>query len=120
MSLDRGLSTAEKKLYVELFIKLLCNTIKDDNIFIIFTLTVGKLFNMEVPINIGFDQLVNIIKMLPKKQLEKLLLEIQNEKDSQQSSNNLEELLLSGPVATKKELEVIENNRKSINEWGKI
>lgn len=69
---------------------------------------------MEVQVNIGFDQLVRIVRALSKRQLDQLLREIEREKAS---ISNLEELLLNGPVATEQQLETIAGNRKAINEW---
>lgn len=74
---------------------------------------------MEVQVNIGFDQLVKIVKMLPKKRLDQLLNEIKGEKTTTKTKVSLEELLLDGPVATKEQLEIIADNRKAINEWRK-
>ncbi|MGH2643119.1 MAG: hypothetical protein ACRDE2_04165 [Chitinophagaceae bacterium] len=75
---------------------------------------------MEVQVNIGFEQLVKIVKTLPKRQLNQLLAEIEREKITEKSEPHLEELLLNGPVATKKQLETIVNNRNSINQWRTI
>lgn len=72
---------------------------------------------MEVQVNIGFKQLLKIVKTLPKKQLNQLLDEIEKEKASNEPSSKLEEILLKGPVATKKQLETITDNRNSINLW---
>ncbi len=72
---------------------------------------------MQVQIDIGFDQLVKIVKTLPAKQLKQLKAAIDQETQTSKSQNDLETLLLNGPVATKKQLETIENNRKAINQW---
>ena len=69
---------------------------------------------MQVEVNIAFDQLLKIIKKLPAAQLKQLRAEIEKEK---KSTIDLEALLLNGPVATKKELDIIEKNRKAINQW---
>ena len=70
--------------------------------------------------NIGFEQLVKIVKTLPKRRLNQLLAEIEREKATEKSESHLEELLLKGSVATKKQLETIANNRNSINQWRTI
>jgi hypothetical protein len=72
---------------------------------------------MQVQVDIGFDQLVKIIKSLPARQLKQLKAKIEKEAKVDKSKADLETLLLNGPVATKKQLEVIENNRKAINQW---
>lgn len=70
---------------------------------------------MQVQVDIAFDELVKIVKALPAEQLNKLKTVINSKGVVQQSS--LEDLLLHGPVATRKQMEIIENNRKAINQW---
>ncbi|WP_159038393.1 hypothetical protein [Brumimicrobium mesophilum] len=57
---------------------------------------------MGVQVKIGFKELLKIVKTLPKNQLDKLLDEIEKGKMTKKSESILEELLLIGPVATKK------------------
>ncbi|RYE54041.1 MAG: hypothetical protein EOP48_13110 [Sphingobacteriales bacterium] len=70
---------------------------------------------MQVQVDIGFDQLLRIVKKLPSGQLKQLKAEIKREAKSTDSVE-LESLLLHGPVATKKQLETIDRNRKAINQ----
>jgi len=72
---------------------------------------------MQVQIDIGFDQLLKIVKTLSMVELRQLKAEIENESRKLEPKSDLEKLLLNGPIATKEQLEVIENNRKSINQW---
>jgi len=72
---------------------------------------------MQVQIEIGFDQLLRIVKTLPVGQLRKLKEEIEKEVNEEKPQPDLETLLLNGPTATKKQLETIANNRKAINQW---
>ena len=72
---------------------------------------------MQVQVNIEFDQLVQAVKSLPPGQLEKLLSKIGDKTEKAVPEMNLEALLLKGPVATEKQIAVIENNRKAINQW---
>ena len=72
---------------------------------------------MQVQVDIEFDQLVKIVKTLPTGKLRQLKAEIEKETANERSKTDLKSLLLKGPVATKKQLETIENNRKSINQW---
>ena len=72
---------------------------------------------MQVQVDIEFDQLLKIVKGLPQGKLRQLKAAIDNEPKQGKSKIDLETLLLSGPVATKKQLEIIENNRKAINQW---
>jgi hypothetical protein len=76
---------------------------------------------MQVQIDIGFEQLVSIAKKLPKTQWQALKGEV--EKDNDQSKNDtddLEAFLLSGPIYSKEQLDVIQENRKAINKWRTI
>jgi hypothetical protein len=72
---------------------------------------------MQVQIDIGFDQLLKIVKTLSMVELRQLKAEIDNESGKHEPKSELEKLLLNGPRATKEQLEVIENNRKRINQW---
>lgn len=71
---------------------------------------------MQVQLDIGFDQILKIIKKLPSGQLMRLKAEIEKEAKSNTSAD-LEALLLNGPTATKKQLDTIAQNRKAINQW---
>lgn len=71
---------------------------------------------MQVQVDIGFDQLLKIVKTLPSGQLKQLKAEIEKEAKSDKSAD-LEALLLNGPTATKKQLDTIAKNRKAINQW---
>lgn len=72
---------------------------------------------MQVQIDIGFDQLVQIIKTLPVRQLNKLKVEIEQNTKITDANAGLEVLLLNGPVATQKQLDTIDANREAINQW---
>lgn len=71
---------------------------------------------MQVQLDIEFDQLLKMVKTLPSGQLKQLKAEIEKEAKADKSVD-LETLLLNGPTATKKQLEVIDKNRKAINQW---
>ncbi|MBL7752906.1 MAG: hypothetical protein JNM44_00415 [Chitinophagaceae bacterium] len=71
---------------------------------------------MQVQVDIGFDQLIKIVKTLPSGKLKQLKAELEKEAKSDKS-NDLENLLLNGPTATKKQIETILKNRKEFNHW---
>lgn len=71
---------------------------------------------MQVQVDIGFDQLIKIVKTLPSGKLKQLKAELEKEAKSDKS-NDLENLLLNGPTATKKQIETIMKNRKEFNHW---
>jgi hypothetical protein len=72
---------------------------------------------MQIQVDIGFDQLLKIVKTLPVGQLQQLKAEIEKEVKEEKSTTDLETILLNGPVATPEQLAVIEENRKTINQW---
>ncbi len=72
---------------------------------------------MQVQVDIEFDQLLKIVKTLPEGQLKMLKAEIERKKKVNKSKTDLETLLMNGPVATQKQLNVIKRNRKVINQW---
>jgi len=72
---------------------------------------------MQVQVDIGFDQLLRIVKELPVGKLRLLKAELEKGIKEEKPRLDLESLLLNGPIATEKELEIIETNRKSINQW---
>jgi len=72
---------------------------------------------MQVQVDIGFEQLLQIVKKLPATQLSKLKAEIEKDVTTDKPKVDLETLLLNGPTATKKQLETIAKNRKAINQW---
>lgn len=71
---------------------------------------------MQVQVDIGFDQLLKIVKTLPSGQLKQLKAQIEKEAKTDKPVD-LETLLLNGPIATKKQLDTIAKNRKAINQW---
>ncbi|GAA4445742.1 hypothetical protein GCM10023189_00020 [Nibrella saemangeumensis] len=71
---------------------------------------------MRVQVDIGFDELLKIVRTLPAGKLKQLKAEIEKEIKEEQSVD-LETLLLNGPVATKKQLEKIAKNIEDINKW---
>ena len=71
---------------------------------------------MHLQVDIKFEQLLKLVKTLPKGQLKQLKAEIEK-KVKNGKSVDLEALLLNGPTATKKQIETIAKNRKAINQW---
>lgn len=70
---------------------------------------------MQVQLEMKFAELLKIVNSLPEGQLELLKAEIKIGTKWKKSMPDLETLLLNGPTATKKQLEIIEKNRKAIN-----
>lgn len=72
---------------------------------------------MQVQVDIAFKDLIKLVKSLPTEKFRQLKAEIETRPSKGKHKADLKTLLLSGPVATSKQLEVIENNRKAINQW---
>jgi len=70
---------------------------------------------MQVQLDIGFEQLVQLAKRLPARQWKKLKQEVDNENST--VTSELERFLLSAPTFSKKQLEEIAKTRKAINQW---
>lgn len=75
---------------------------------------------MDVQVKIGFSQLLELVKNLPKSKQQILKGELNKTLDIKSSGSNLEDLLLTGPTATSEEIEIINQNRKSINKWRSV
>ncbi len=72
---------------------------------------------MQVQVDIGFDQLVQIAKRLPAIQWAKLKNEVEKEEMVENQVSDLETFLLSAPTFNKKQLDEIAKTRKVISEW---
>jgi hypothetical protein len=72
---------------------------------------------MQVQVDIEFDQLVKMVKNLPTGKLRQLKTVIDQKTIKEKPKSNLKKLLLNGPIATKKQIQTIEKNRKAINQW---
>lgn len=71
---------------------------------------------MQVQIDIGFNQLVQIVKALPPTQLKQLRVAIDEEIYPERLQTNLETLLLAGPVATENDLQFIDEKRQHLDQ----
>jgi hypothetical protein len=72
---------------------------------------------MQVRLNIEFDQLLKMVNALPVRKLRQLKAVIDKKTIKDKPKNNLKNLLLNGLVATTKQINSIEKNRKAINQW---
>lgn len=72
---------------------------------------------MQAQIEIGFEQLIKLVKQLPKKQWAKLKSEVEKQESSAEQNSNMLTFLLSGPVFNKKQLDEIAKARKEIHQW---
>ncbi len=72
---------------------------------------------MQVQVDIGYDQLVNLVKQLPKNQWAKLKNDIEVQNVEVDSKSDMLTFLLNGPTFSKKQIAEIEKARKEINQW---
>ena len=72
---------------------------------------------MQAQIEIGYDQLVKLVKQLPKKQWTKLKSEVEENEAPADTQSDMLALLLNGPTFSKKQLDEIAKARKEINQW---
>lgn len=72
---------------------------------------------MQAQIEIGYDQLVKLVKQLPKRQWTRLKSEVEENEVSSETQSDMLTLLLNGPTFSKKQLNEIAKARKEINQW---
>ena len=72
---------------------------------------------MQAQIDIAYDQLVRLVKQLPKKQWTRLKSEVEENRVLADTQSEMLTLLLNGPTFSKKQLDEIDKARKEINQW---
>ena len=72
---------------------------------------------MQVQVDIGFEQLVQLAKRLPTTQWTKLKQEVEETEPLDKEREEFRKLLLNGPTFSKKQLNTIAETRKKIDEW---
>ncbi len=75
---------------------------------------------MELKLNIGYQELIDLIKQLPVNQIRKLKAEqtlITAENDMEEGMSNFQEFLLKGPVMNDDQYQDFLSNRKYFNTW---
>lgn len=72
---------------------------------------------MEVKVNIPFQELVTLIRQLSPEQKAQIQKELAKDAKPTRKNSRLTELLLNGPIFTKKQINTMEETRKSIDQW---
>ena len=72
---------------------------------------------MGLKAEIPFKQILTVVKTLTPTQKAVLVKELSAPPTTAKKLSSFTELLLNGPVYTKKQIGTIENNRKSIAKW---
>ena len=68
-------------------------------------------------VQVPFQKLLELVKALTPTQKAQLAQELVNENPPKEDKDNFIDFLLKGPTYSKKEIAVIEENRKSISAW---
>jgi len=74
---------------------------------------------VQIQVDIGFDDLIRIVKKLPKEQLLKFKIELEKQEIENTRQQDLESFLLTAPTFSAEQLETIGQTRKAINQWRK-
>lgn len=77
---------------------------------------------MELRLNIGFNEIIGLIRQLPPDQKLQLKHEIDSEIKTTKTieeKNDLTEILLSGPIMSQEEKENFKNLEKEFEKWTK-
>jgi hypothetical protein len=72
---------------------------------------------MALKAQIPFQQILTVVKTLTPAQKARLREELTDKSKKPKKLSGFTELLLTGPVFTKKQIETIQENRKSIAAW---
>ncbi|MDX9750305.1 MAG: hypothetical protein RBT71_04405 [Flavobacteriales bacterium] len=73
---------------------------------------------MTLKLDIGFEQLLQLIRQLPAEQRARVKAALNGPTSEAPAHDKaFEELLLSGPVLTKAELDKVAEAREAINKW---
>ncbi len=75
---------------------------------------------MELKIDIGYEQLLRLVKQLPAAKMVQLKSELSEnliEEKSKSDNSEFQNFLLNGPVMTDNEYEQFLENRKWFNQW---
>ncbi len=72
---------------------------------------------MQAIVDIGFDELLKIVKGLPQTKLSILKAEIEKQTTSTNKVSDFKTLLLKGPTFSEDQIEEIAKTRIAINKW---
>lgn len=74
---------------------------------------------MEEKLNIGYEQLIDIINQLPPEEVSKPKAESERiaNKSNSATQNDWKNLLIDGPIMSDEQHQAFEENRKSFNRW---
>jgi len=70
---------------------------------------------MELSVNINYNQILRLIRQLPKKDIEKLTRTLQSEISAEESSKALDQIILQAPTWTDSDFKEYKKVRSHIN-----
>jgi len=70
---------------------------------------------MELSINVNYNQILRLIRQLPKRDIEKLTRTLQSEISAEESAKSLDELILKAPTWSDSDLKNFKETRNHIN-----
>ena len=74
---------------------------------------------MKMRFDIPFQQLLSLVKALTPNQRERLRQELDENTPKLEEPNDFIDFLLKGPIYSKSDIKIIEENAKSISAWRK-
>ena len=72
---------------------------------------------MQVQVDIGFEQLIEMVNALPESQLNILREHIKHKVSPVNETESLRDFLLNGPTFSGSQIETINQTRAAINQW---
>lgn len=75
---------------------------------------------MEIKVDIGYKQIIKLIKQMPASQLARLKAELDDKflaRKSKKEISDLQQLLLDAPVMTNAQYQSFLENRKRFSQW---
>lgn len=72
---------------------------------------------MELKVQIPFHQLLELVRSLSNSQKAKLKTELELDVNPGTDLDDYQEMLIHGPVYNEQDIEIIEENRNSIQQW---
>lgn len=70
---------------------------------------------MELSVNINYNQILRLIRQLPKKDIEKLTRTLQSEISTEKSAKSLDQIILQAPTWTDSDFKEYKKVRSHIN-----
>ncbi len=75
---------------------------------------------MEIKVNIGYNQIIKLIKQMPASQLARLKTELDDKflaDKSKTEISDLQHFLLDAPIMTDDQYQLFRENRKRFSQW---